>query len=183
MTGFSLVLYSRLHLLDTTSRWRRPLLLMIAAVAVVGHPTTIVLETYPVLHPPADITGHLPWFKAWGIWQRTRPWIFFLCNVVITSLYIKAALEFVRTPRDTEAKWLSVRENRVVVRLILLQALVWILDLAIVSIAMARVFILVDVATSVVYAVKLKLEFVFLNQLVSMANTDRSDEVIAGHAL
>jgi hypothetical protein len=173
-TGFSMVLYSRLHLLDATRRWRRALLMMIVAIAIVVHPVTIILETVP--GRPDQATHRIAWLTAWSIWHRIRPFIMLISDVIISSLYMKVALEFVRAPQPSRASWLSVKENRQVASLILMQAVVWVLDLAIVACALAKVFIIAELAGSFVYAVKLKLEFVFLTQLVDMSRAARSRE-------
>lgn len=179
-TGFSLVLYSRLDLLDTTKRWKRPLLGMIVAVTLISNPVTIAFETVPAL-----ATNPMVLLNAWSVWHRVRPAIYLLEDVIISTVYIKAALGYVRSSRSSNAKWLSSRENRQVVMLIGLQVFVWTLDLLILACSLARLYSLVDIVTSFVYALKLKLEFVFLDQLVALsgagqqAEADFTDPVLA----
>jgi hypothetical protein len=64
-----------------------------------------------------------------------------------------------------------------VVLLIGLQVIVWTLDLVNVGCALARLFSLVDIIASFVYGMKLKLEFVFLDQLVELSGAGRSPEL------
>ena len=179
-TGFSIVLYSRLHILDTSRRWRRSLLMMIAIVALLVHPTSVVMETVPSL--PSQFKEHEAWLTAWSIWHRVRPAIFLVVDFILTSFYIKAALEFIKQPASP-SRWLSMRQNRQVTLLISMQVIVWVLDLALVGCALAKLFILIDLLTSFVYAVKLKLEFVFLTQLVAMSSTTHTGEIFIAGAM
>jgi len=171
-TGFSMVLYSRLHLLDVTRRWSRIILVMIAVVAAINLSVSVVMERLPAL-----AKDHVPWLKAWSIWHHVRPVIFFVEDVVLSSLYLKAAFEYMRSPRSPRSNWLGVKQNRQAASLIALQVLVWILDLAIIGCALARLFVLIDIITSFVYAVKLKLEFAFLEHLVAISGAAQQAEL------
>jgi hypothetical protein len=144
---------------------------MIIVVAVVVQSVSVIMETAPTR--PDQVEHITAWLITWSIWHRIQPCVYLVVDFILTSLYVKAALEFVQVPTESKFGWLSTRENRQVALLVLMQVMVWLLDFATVGCALARLFSIVEIVASFVYAVKLKLEFVYLTQLVELSGAGR----------
>ena len=168
-TGFPLVLYSRLYLLELDRRWRMILLTMIIVIAVLSHTASLTIKY------ASTVEERVAWLRAGVIMIRIYPFLFMLQEVIISSLYLKAAIGYLRHGTATrQQKW----TRRQLLVLIVMQIAVWLLDAVAIGMAMARLFSLLDLVYSFVYGFKLKLEFSFLNQLkvISGAVSTGSEE-------
>ncbi|KAM5349282.1 hypothetical protein ACJ41O_005789 [Fusarium nematophilum] len=161
VTGQSMVLYSRLHLILQKPTWLRAVLYMIIIDAIICYvPTTVMV--YGANSATPD-----PFVKPYSIYEKVQVTIFFLQEIVISLLYIFASAKLWRfaavTGRD------SSRE--IMRHLIGVSLLVVILDITILAFEYADLYYLQTSYKGLAYSVKLKLEFSILNRLVDVTQS------------
>ena len=160
VTGQSLVLYSRLHLVVSDTRIVRAVLCMIAWNAVTLHLPTTVL-TYGTNSPSASL------FQGpYRIMEKIQMTIFCLQELIISSLYIWATLRFLRP-------FYRRRIRSVMLQLFWINVGIILIDIAMVTVEYLGFYSLEVAMKGAVYSVKLKLEFVVLNQLMRVAKSSR----------
>jgi hypothetical protein len=156
VTGFAVVLYSRLYLVTRSRRILRGVLGMIVADVFILHLPTMMAQI-------GVITKHQPsWISWYPIIGKVQIVGFSLQETIISGLYIKAARRMVKESYNAHTKH-CIRQ------LILVQIVCILLDIPFIVLVYAEIFLLKATLTSFVYAVKLKLEFIVLNRLVSIA--------------
>ncbi|KAL1873153.1 hypothetical protein Daus18300_003972 [Diaporthe australafricana] len=84
VTGQSMVLYSRLHLLAITPRVLRLVLWMIVVNGVTIHITGTVLTVGTRLQPPKSV----PFTEAYSVFERINITMFFTQETIISGLYL-----------------------------------------------------------------------------------------------
>jgi hypothetical protein len=156
VTGYALVLYSRLHLVLYNAKLRRYVLYMIIFDAVVFHSLSMG-SMWGMQTPAAPRVKSL--FLAAG---RMQAVVFSVQETIISAIYIWAVLRLLTPTRSAK--------TRLMRRLIYVNAIIIALDLAALGTVIADSF-LIDVSSKpVIYAVKLKLEFTVLNQLMKASS-------------
>ncbi|KAH7268948.1 uncharacterized protein BKA55DRAFT_629504 [Fusarium redolens] len=158
VTGKSMVLYSRLHLVLRHPRILRAVLIAIYVDAVICYvPTTILVYGSNSSNPG-------PFVNPYSIWEKVQVTIFFLQELVISGLYILATTKLLRVTAITGRDG-----HRDVMRhLIGVSILVVILDITILALEYANLYSLQTSYKAFAYSVKLKLEFSILNRLVAV---------------
>ena len=155
ITGFAVVLYSRLHLVVHNPRVLRAVLAMIVLSAFAFHiPATvaqfgIVANTYPEWKS---------WFPAI---ERLQIIGFTVQETIISCTYIMATRKLMRDSYNVNAM-------QSFSFLIGAQVIVILFDLLLVVLAMTDYWTLQASMISFIYAVKLKIEFAVLNQLLNV---------------
>lgn len=151
-TGFSLVLYSRLDLVLQNSRIPSYVLAAIIVDAILFH-TPVVVFAFGL-----STSSEAHWVPYMDIAERIQIVGFTIQEFVISSIYTYSV-----------AKWLkssySAQLWHVLILLIVAQVVVFGSDLTMVVVDCANMFILKAAMHPFIYAVKLKIEFVVLNQL------------------
>lgn len=191
VTGQSIVLWSRMHLLVRNKRTLRMMLIMIITNAFIGHvPTSIVL--YGSNSPQPE-----RWLDPYAILERCHVTLFFLQELAISTIYIVETTRLLRTkpsmPRPpiipssslpqkghgrnqrgmTSRAQAAESGRQFLMRLIYINVLVVVLDITIVALEYAGLYVIQTAYKALVYSVKLKLEFSILNSLVEMTRTHR----------
>lgn len=129
VTGFSIVLWSRLHLVINSPRIRRYILIMILANGVLCHTPIIVFEIglkssrFELFQKPMAIMACI---------QQT---VFGLQDCIISALYIYYTKEFLNSGY-------SVNTRRVIILLVLVQVFVMALDACMVAFQYMNMFAL-----------------------------------------
>ncbi|KAI9760569.1 MAG: hypothetical protein M1840_002384 [Geoglossum simile] len=164
VTGQSLVLYSRLHLVVRDSRRVRWVLYMIVANAILFHfPTTtffVLVHNNPKLLP------------KYAIWERIQVTFFVVQEIIISSLYIYETRKLLNPSKIFQKE----RIRRVMTHLIYVSIFVIFLDISILCIQYANFFEIQVVYKGAVYSVKLFIEFFILNQLMGIfAHKNKTD--------
>ena len=155
VTGQSLVLYSRLHLVVRDHRILRAVLIMIIADFLIFQvPTTI--QTFGSNAPNPGM-----WTKVYAVYERIQLIVFTLQELIISIIYIRAALR-VLAPNDP----LEVRHTKKF--LIYVNVLCILLDIAFVCEVYSGEWVYKTGTQSLAYAIKLTLEFVVLNKLMDV---------------
>uniref|UniRef100_A0A0B7KL19 DUF7703 domain-containing protein n=1 Tax=Bionectria ochroleuca TaxID=29856 RepID=A0A0B7KL19_BIOOC len=164
VTGQSVVLYSRLHLVDWNKRHPRFVLAMIITNGVVLHSVTTVM----VFGANSSTYSGL-FVKPYSIVEKIKVTIFSVQELTISSLYILATLKLFRH------SVIHARSNRthILRHLIFVNIIVIFLDITILSLEYANLYQFQTAYKGMAYSIKLKLEFNILNELVNLT-TSRS---------
>lgn len=167
VTGQSIVLYSRLHLVVSNAKLLRYLLSLIIINAVAIHIPVTVLVYFVNSPEPSRFVG------PYEIYERTQLVIFAVQEAVISGLYIYYAKDILTTLDEVRK-----RPRRAVMKqLIYINVILMVLDSILIGLQFAGFY---EVQTSLkpaIYGLKLKLEFNVLNQLLR-ATKDRSQDII-----
>lgn len=164
VTGQSLVLWSRLHLIVRSERGDRILKWtkwMIITNAIVLHIPTTVLTFGSNGDLDTDV-----FFKGYDVMEKIQMVGFFIQEVVLSAIYIVETIKTLRTSLQPNIK-------RTMYQLITINVFIIIMDLALLGIECASLYILETMVKGVVYSIKLKLEFAILGKLVSFATGQR----------
>ncbi|KAL8670442.1 MAG: hypothetical protein Q9168_005023 [Polycauliona sp. 1 TL-2023] len=155
VTGQSMVLYSRLHLVIRNPKVLRSVLIMIIFnFAVFQIPTTILTFGSNQANPGM-------WLKIYNVYECIQLIVFTLQELAISILYIRAAFKIL-LPNDPT-------ETRITKKfLIYTNVLCIVLDIAFVCEVYSGEWVYKTGTQSLAYAIKLTLEFVVLNKLMDV---------------
>ncbi|KIX96054.1 uncharacterized protein Z520_08309 [Fonsecaea multimorphosa CBS 102226] len=155
VTGFSLVLYSRLNLVVHDRRIRRAVLAMIITDAFLLH-TPIIIFDFGISSPHPNI-----WYMPMKVMERIQVVWFSVQETVISLMYIWCTRDFLKDIY-------SHQTHRVMQLLICAQIIAIIFDVVLITVDCNNMFTLKVVIHPFCYAVKLKIEFIVLNQLLAL---------------
>ncbi|KXJ84732.1 hypothetical protein Micbo1qcDRAFT_169997, partial [Microdochium bolleyi] len=163
VTGQSVVLYSRLGLV-VSDRWKTRL------VAV------MIVFNFVVLHIPVSIlflasnSGNPePFFGAFDVYEKIQLAGFFLQESVISGLYVWEAATGFKPILAVKA----TTGRRMLRHLVILFVLTVLLDASLLATQYSGNFQIQTTYKPVVYSIKLKIEFVILNELIAFTQTGR----------
>ena len=170
-TIFSVVLYSRLHLVVQSRKILRLVLIMIIVDAFIFHTPIIVILM-------GLSTGRHP---KWNNYIEPFEYIqvvgFTIQETIISSIYINKTAKFLKSGYSYEIR-------KVMVSLVTVQVVVVLMDIAMIVIDCFGYFTLKAVMHPFSYAVKLKIEFAVLNLLLGMIKKGPSNmKIRAGSEL
>lgn len=158
ITGQSIVLYSRLHLISRSQSKDRWILVMIMIdLLVIQVGATTLYAGSQSAHPDT-------YLAIYKVWERFQVTAFFVQECIISGLYIYRTYLLMQNSsafRTSDAR-------RMLNHLVLVNILVIALDVTILSFQYAGLY---DIQTSwktLAYSVKLKFEFYILNRLVEL---------------
>ncbi|KAE8392521.1 hypothetical protein BDV23DRAFT_181455 [Aspergillus alliaceus] len=166
VTGHSLVLWSRLHLVLQAPRLLRALLAIIIIDAVAFHvPTTICL--YGTISSAPGHPNHFA--RGYRVMEHTQLIGFAVQESILSGLYIWET-----------GKMLRLRQDRVhyaiLIQLLTINIVILILDVAVVGIEYAGYYSLQVMFKPVAYSVKFKLEYAILGKLIQIAQASSSSQ-------
>jgi hypothetical protein len=159
VTGFSLVLYSRLHLLIRNSKLLRGLLFMVIINALLFHPPVIVGAAY---------TG--PNKKLFLRIAFSLEIVFALQEVGLAGLYVYSFIRFAK------CAYKEAETRNVLVKLVLAEMVVFSTDVILYVLLYMQYYLPREAIHSFAYAIKLKIEFVVLNSLVQYSRRERTSQ-------
>ncbi|CAI6095942.1 unnamed protein product [Clonostachys chloroleuca] len=162
VTGQSVVLYSRLHLVDREKKHLRFILAMIVFNAVTLHSVTTVM-----VFGSNSPTYSDSFVTPYSIVEKTQVTIFFFQELIISMLYIFATVNLFRGS-IIHAKSNRARTLR---HLIVVNIVVILLDITILGLEYANLYQLQTAYKGMAYSIKLKLEFNILNELVKLTRS------------
>ena len=155
VTGQSLVLYSRLHLVVRNHKVLRGVLIMVITdFCIFQVPTTILTFGSNQPHPGM-------WLSIYNVYERIQLIVFTLQESIISIIYIRAALRMMLPSDPTETRHTKKF-------LIYLNMLCIILDIAFVCEVYSGEWVYKTGTQSLAYAIKLTIEFVVLNKLMDV---------------
>lgn len=162
VTGQSVVLYSRLHLFSNQRKIRWVLMMIITNFIILHIPVS-------TLYLIINVRDHSSLDNVFKIYEKVQLTGFTIQESIISCIYIWAAshslshiLEF-RGPR----------EKKIVRHLVLVNVLVVALDASLLVTEFTNNFDIQTTYKTVVYSIKLKLEFYVLNQLLFITQYPR----------
>ncbi|KAG7291051.1 hypothetical protein NEMBOFW57_001061 [Staphylotrichum longicolle] len=165
VTGQSLVLYSRLHLIFQNPFWLRMILAMIIFNAITLHIPIIIL-IYGANSSPAN-----PWIYPYEIYEKVQVTMFCVQEAIISGFYIKICYSFF----DPETSIYGDAVCKMRRHLLVVNVFIILLDIPILVLEYIDMYDLQTVYKAFVYSVKLKIEFRILNQLMEMAQKRARD--------
>jgi hypothetical protein len=166
ITGQSVVLYSRLHIVMHNRQRLRAVLIMIITNAVWLHVPIIILVY------GANSTNPGPYEKPYSIYEKIQLSVFITQELIISGLYLWETSGMLKLERT-----IGNNGTRIVLRhLIVVNVVVILLDFSILGLEFANFFEIQTAWKPLVYSVKLKLEFSILNRLVELTRSARSGD-------
>ncbi|KAJ5406788.1 hypothetical protein N7465_008072 [Penicillium sp. CMV-2018d] len=160
VTGQSVVLYSRLHLVLSNQRVLRRVLAMIVINAIILHLPTTVL-TYGA--NMADDASLDLWTKGYNIMEKIQMTGFCLQEFIISGLYIWETVRMLRLDPDRI-------KRKIQYQLLIINFIIIILDVGLLVAEYLDFYIMETMLKGVVYSIKLKLEFAVLGKLIHLVH-------------
>jgi len=161
VTGQSVVLYSRLHLVTSHRRYLRFVLCMIIIDACIFHiPTTVLFL--------GSNHGVSSFISPFNIYERVQLTGFSVQETIISALYIWETFTGLRPVLALKGP----PGKRVFVNIILVNAIAILLDAVLLALEYSDHFDIQTTFKPLVYSVKLKMEFTVLNSLVAVIRTN-----------
>ncbi|KAL5355631.1 hypothetical protein BJX96DRAFT_141603 [Aspergillus floccosus] len=172
VTGQALVLLSRLNLVIQNPRVHRRVLTMIIVDAVLLHIPTTVL-TYGSNFAPS---GNARWVSAYTVMERIQLTGFCLQEFILSGLYILETVKILRVSPPSPAGGRHAHINRkIMYQLLGINLLIIALDVILLVVEYLNFFVIQTTLKSLVYSIKLKLEFGVLGRLVFLVRSHRFD--------
>ncbi|KAJ5610179.1 hypothetical protein N7510_006898 [Penicillium lagena] len=170
VTGQSVVLYSRLHLVLRDERTlRRVLHMIIANFFLLSIPTTIMTYGANIVRPPNQI-----WIEGYNIMEKIQLTGFTLQETLLSTLYVIETVKLLRLGADTR------RDARTIMyQLCGINILIITMDLVLLGLEYANFYAVQITLKGFIYSLKLKLEFAVLGRLVEVNQGSRQPLSIA----
>ena len=163
ITGQSLVLYSRLHLVILNREILRYVLILIIGTAIfIQIPQWVA--TWGACDTKLSITKY--WSPIDSIMVRISQAVFLLQEGLLSGLYIWGAMQML-------APNVEIKVKKVMWELIAVSTYLVLVDVAILILAYLNEHIPKEPVQNFAYAFKLKLEFIILNQLLAVLQRNR----------
>jgi hypothetical protein len=159
VTGFSVVLYSRLRLLVSSHLVRKLTLAMIITDAFLFHVPTIIFQ-FGVSNGPT----HKKYLPFMAPMERVQVMAFSIQETIISGIYIYYTVDHLRSSFQRNTR-------KTMALLIGIQIIVILVDVIVITLDYCEYFTLKAVLHSFFYAFKLQLEFVILNDIKEMARS------------
>ncbi|KAL3482813.1 hypothetical protein BJX62DRAFT_250234 [Aspergillus germanicus] len=168
ITGQSLVLYSRLHLIVQQRYVLRLVLGMIITNAILLQIPIIIL-CYG-----ANSVLYQRFSTLYAVYERIQVTVFFLQESIISSIYMYEMCRLFHISGTIQGQLPSEEAGkRLMLHLIYVNIVVILLDVAILVLQYSGRYSSQTAAKGFIYSVKLKIEFKILNRLVELAHTSR----------
>lgn len=178
VTGQSVVLYSRLHLVLRNRRILNHVMRMICVNVFLLHvPTTVLTygsnltQTQPPLHGMAN---HFS--KGYQCMEKIQMTGFCVQEFIISGLYIWETVKLLRLDPDKT-------KTKIMYHLVVINLIIICMDLGLLLIEYDNFYSFETMIKGVVYGIKLKLEFAVLGKLIHLVSWQnyKEDSVIINH--
>ncbi|KAJ5104207.1 hypothetical protein N7532_004736 [Penicillium argentinense] len=156
VTGQSVVLWSRLHLVLQNQRVLLAVLLMIIIDAISFHLPIVILLYGNVAVPIGD------WATGYSIMERIQLVGFCLQELIISGIYVWETVKLLKLRPEG-------RPNGILHQLLIINIIILGLDVAVVVINYVGYYAVQVMFKPVAYSIKLKLEYAILGKLVAIA--------------
>lgn len=158
VTGQSIVLYSRLHLVVREQRVLRGILAMIIVDAFCFHIPSTVLTYGSNSANPNRYTA------PFDVVERLQMTAFCIQEFIISGVYVYSTIKLLRPVYHG-------RTRRVMMQLIWINLIIIAMDIVLLAMEYSTKYDIEATLKAMVYSIKLKLEFAVLNQLMTLANS------------
>ncbi|CAG8894915.1 unnamed protein product [Penicillium egyptiacum] len=166
VTGQSVVLYSRLHLvLRDEGMLRRVLKLIIANVLLLHVPTTILTYGANIVH-----SGDVAWVNGYNIMEKIQLTGFTIQESLLSTLYVIETVKLLRLGADVSSR---PDAQSIMYQLIGINCAIIAMDLLLLVLEYADFYAVQITLKGFVYSLKLKLEFAVLGRLVDLIQGSR----------
>jgi hypothetical protein len=167
VTGQAIVLYSRLNLLVNDPRVLRRVLIMIITNAIILHvPTTIL--TYGSNFAKSN---NAVWQHAYDIMERIELVGFSVQEMVISYLYVVQVIRNLRiVPPNSR---IHKVHRKTLYYVLAINVFLILLDVVLLIMEFTNRYTIQTALKSLVYSIKLKLEFAVLNRLICLVRPDQ----------
>ncbi|KAJ5677714.1 uncharacterized protein N7477_003347 [Penicillium maclennaniae] len=160
VTGQSIVLYSRLHLVLSNHRILRRVLTMILVDAVALHLPTTVLTFGSNMAPD---NARQPYITGYNKMEKIQMTGFCIQEFVISGLYIWETVRMIRLDPDRT-------KRKIQYQLIFINFVIIAMDLGLLVVEFKNFYIMETMLKGAVYSIKLKLEFAVLGKLIHLVH-------------
>ncbi|KAI2782978.1 hypothetical protein F4815DRAFT_461486 [Daldinia loculata] len=159
VTGFSIVLWSRLHLVISPGT---PILRIVLAMIIIDgflfHVPTVIFQYFM-----SNAATHEKYLPYMNVMERVQVLAFSVQEAIISSIYIWGTMQMFKLSLNAKAK-------NTLAFLIIVQVAVVLADIPVIVLDYCNYFTLKAVIHSFIYAFKLQIEFVVLNEFKHLAN-------------
>lgn len=177
--GQSVVLWSRLHLLTNSSRVLRYSLAMICInVVVLGFPTSVLTFGSNSNSLTNRTLGHF--VEGYNVMEKIQMVGFFLQELILSLIYIKETLRILKLSKSAQGDMMSISDDtemrepiarKVMYQLLVINTIIIAMDVALLAVEFANLYLIETTLKGVVYSIKLKLEFAVLGKLVQIVRS------------
>ncbi|KFZ08129.1 hypothetical protein V502_09533 [Pseudogymnoascus sp. VKM F-4520 (FW-2644)] len=163
VTGQSVVLYSRLHLVTAEANVLKPIKWMIIVNALVFHiPITVMLFAS---HIGTDMAQFVAVYKVYEKIQMTG---FCIQEFVISGVYLREAVRLIVSLAKSKAR-------RTMWQLFSINIIIIVMDIFLLVLEYRNLDTMEQTTKGLIYSIKLKLEFAILGKLVDTAHPTNHD--------
>ncbi|KAF1950691.1 hypothetical protein CC80DRAFT_455365 [Byssothecium circinans] len=188
ITGQSVVLWSRLHLLTNSRRTLRYTRWMIISNVFLLHFPTTVLTFGANANNFSDRTlSHF--VHGYNLMEKIQMTGFFIQETILSAIYIRETLRLLKLSQTVHEQVANVTHDGGVPRhghikctmyqLLAINAIIIVMDIAVLAIIMANLYLIETVLKGVVYSIKLKLEFAVLGKLTVVARHGTGSDMLS----
>jgi hypothetical protein len=179
VTGQSVVLWSRLHLLCNSRRVLRWTLWMIIVNGTLLHSITTVL-TFGSNSNSLTPKTLQRFVNGYSIMEKTQMVGFFLQELILSAIYIREAIRLLKlseVAHDDVASFddgtshghlRNAHVRKIMYQLLAVNVIIISMDIALLAVEFANLYLIETTLKGVVYSIKLKLEFAVLGKLVQL---------------
>ena len=165
VTGESLVLYSRLHLLSRDWLLLKSVLWGIIINSFCCYvPTTVWDYSANVVHPDDPV-----YVRGYSIMERVQMSLFTTQEILISTIYLIEAYRFLNVKYVSDKRVRNIMYELLAVNIIIIA-----LDITLLTLAQLEYFAIEVTLKGLIYSAKLKLELGVLSRLVSIVSTGGS---------
>ncbi|KLJ08185.1 hypothetical protein EMPG_09953 [Blastomyces silverae] len=166
VTGQSMVLYSRLHLLVHSPKILRSVLCMIIINAFLLHIPTGVLAYGTVF----STDKYLVFRRAYSIMEKLELTMFCVQEFALSGIYIWQAVKLLRVSPSSDGRVTMYQ-------LLTINSIIIVMDIALLVIEYLNFWIIQVTLKGTIYSMKLKFEFAVLSKLVSITRSQEEMSV------
>lgn len=159
VTGQSMVLYSRLHLLNRNPKVLRPVLCMIIVDAIVLHIPTTVLT-----YGSNFASSNHQYVKGYNVMEKIQMTGFCLQEFILSGIYIHETIVLLKANPERGRR-------KIMYQLIALNLIIILMDIALLVVEYKNIYVIETTLKGAIYSIKLKLEFAVLGQLIRLVRT------------
>lgn len=163
VTGQSFVLFSRLHLVVRNRRTLRLVLCMIVLDGFALHTPTIVFTI------GSNSTNADFWVPIFNVMERIQLTLFCVQEAIISTIYILSTVRLLGSIYHSMTR-------KVMIQLVLINAICIGMDIVLIVLEFMGNYVGETSAKPLIYAIKLRLEFVVLNQLMGLTKAGFTEE-------
>ncbi|KAH6629838.1 hypothetical protein C7974DRAFT_194242 [Boeremia exigua] len=185
ISGQSVVLWSRLHLLTNSRRILRWTLIMIITNGILLHSITTVLTFASNSNNLSDEVLRR-FVNGYSIMEKIQMTGFFIQELILSVIYIRETVRLLRLGEavpdevnsfeDGTSPLRSASVRKTMYQILAINVIIILMDVALLATEYANLYLIETTLKGVVYSIKLKLEFAVLGKLVQIVRVRNSSK-------